>query len=407
VDDFALVSDTAYAAQNGGRIVRALLEIAISRKWANVTAVLMGMSKAIEKRLWPFDQPLKQFDLKGDIFYGLERWADEWSPAELAACSADDLGKLVHLNERHGLAILNAAKQFPSVRITYSLRPLGFDVLRIAVRVTPTFTWSTKVHGNAEPFWLWVEDHDALNILQLSHLIFRPTTESLDLDFVISIPDNEPPPAVTIRFVSDRWMGAEDEISIPLDTLVMPVASHSHSPRLDLPFLTLSTLHNPIVESIFANRLHNFNSIQTQSFWTLINTRSHSLLCAPVGSGKSMLIQVLVWYVPCTLLHRMRISCYCQDDGFEISGCVDSHRDTTEECSLRNLGRASRCIQRYRGQRGTEHWTKRVDAPARESNPYCYGRALTSGGFAAGPQETSPRTRPRYMRGIGAAGSCI
>jgi antiviral helicase SLH1 len=74
VDDFALVSDAAYSAQNGGRIVRALLEIAISRKWASVSAVLMGMSKAIEKRLWPFDQPLKQFDLKYDIFYGLERW---------------------------------------------------------------------------------------------------------------------------------------------------------------------------------------------------------------------------------------------------------------------------------------------------------------------------------------------
>ncbi|KAJ7507670.1 Sec63 Brl domain-containing protein [Mycena galericulata] len=297
VDDFALVSDTAYAAQNGGRIVRALLEIAISRKWANVTAVLMGMSKAIEKRLWPFDQPLKQFDLKGDIFYGLERWADEWSPAELAAVSADELGKLVHLNERHGQAILNAAKQFPSVRITYNLRPLGFDVLKIAARVTPTFTWNSKVHGSAEPFWLWVEDHDALNILQLSHLVFRPTTEALDVDFVISIPDFQPPPSVTIRFVSDRWMGAEDEVSIPLDTLVMPVASHSHSPRLDLPFLSPSILRNPIVESLFSGRLHNFNLIQTQSFWTLINTKWHSLLCAPVGSGKSMLIQILVWYV--------------------------------------------------------------------------------------------------------------
>ncbi|KAJ7179176.1 Sec63 Brl domain-containing protein [Mycena filopes] len=297
VEDFALVSDTAYAAQNGGRIVRALLEIAISRKWANVTAVLMGMSKAIEKRLWPFDQPLKQFDLKGDIFYGLERWADEWSPAELAAVSADELGKLVHLNERHGQAILNAAKQFPSVRITYNLRPLGFDVLRIAVRVTPTFVWSNKVHGSAEPFWLWVEDHDALNILQLSHLIFRPTTETLNVDFVISIPDGQAPPSVTIRFVSDRWMGAEDEISIPLDTLVMPMASHSHSPRLDLPFLSPSILRNPTVESLFAGRLNNFNSIQTQSFWTLLSTKWHSLLCAPVGSGKSVLIQVLVWYV--------------------------------------------------------------------------------------------------------------
>ncbi|KAJ7179883.1 Sec63 Brl domain-containing protein [Mycena crocata] len=295
VEDFALVSDTAYAAQNGGRIVRALLEIAISRKWANVTAVLMGMSKAIEKRLWPFDQPLKQFDLKGDIFYGLERWADEWSPAELAAVSAEELGKLVHLNERHGSAILNAAKQFPSVRITYSLRPLGFDVLKIAARVTPTFVWSTKVHGSAEPFWLWIEDHDALNILQLSHLVFRSTTEALNVDFVISIPDGQPPPSVTVRFVSDRWMGAEDEVSIPLDTLVMPAASHSHSPRLDLPFLSLSILRNPTVESLFAGRLHNFNSIQTQSFWTLVNTKWHALFCAPVGSGKSMLIQILVW----------------------------------------------------------------------------------------------------------------
>ncbi|KAF7352893.1 putative helicase mug81 [Mycena venus] len=295
VDDFALVSDTAYAAQNGGRIVRALLEIAISRKWANVTAVLMGMSKAIEKRLWPFDQPLKQFDLKGDIFYGLERWADEWSPAELAAVSADELGKLVHLNERHGKAILDAAKQFPSVRITYSLRPLAFDVLKIAARITPTFTWNSKVHGNAEPFWLWVEDHDALNILQLSHLVFRPTTEAMNVDFVISIPHGQAPPSVTIRFVSDRWMGAEDEISIPLDTLVMPAASHSHSPRLDLPFLSPSILHNPTVESLFSGRLHNFNSIQTQSFWTLINTKWHSLLCGPVGCGKSTLIQVLAW----------------------------------------------------------------------------------------------------------------
>ncbi|KAJ6509919.1 Sec63-domain-containing protein [Mycena vitilis] len=295
VDDFALVSDTAYAAQNGGRIVRALLEIAISRKWANVTAVLMGMSKAIEKRLWPFDQPLKQFSLKGDIFYGLERWADEWSPAELAAVSADELGKLVHLNEAHGQAILNAAKQFPSVRITYTLRPLGFDVLRIAARVTPTFTWNSKVHGSAEPFWLWVEDHDALNILQLSHLVFRPTTGALDVNFVISIPDGQAPQSVTIRFVSDRWMGAEDEISIPLGTLVMPVASQSHSPRLDLPFLSPAILRNPAVEDLFVGRLHNFNSIQTQSFWTLINTKWHSLLCGPVGSGKSMLIQVLVW----------------------------------------------------------------------------------------------------------------
>lgn len=295
VEDFALVSDMAYVAQNGGRIIRALLEIAISRKWATVTAVLMGMSKAIEKRLWPYDQPLKQFDLKPDVFYALETWADEWAPAELATLGAEELGKLIHMNEHHGKALLTAVKQFPTVKILYNLRPLGSDVLKICVQVERAFTWNTKVHGSSEPFWLWVEDHDGMDILQLSHLLFRQTTETLNVDFVISIPDGRPSPSVTIRFVSDRWMGAEDEVKVSLETLTMPVASNSHTPILDIPFLAPTVLRNPAVESIFANRLNNFNAIQSQVLWTLLNTQSHALLCAPTGSGKTTMLVALVW----------------------------------------------------------------------------------------------------------------
>nr|GAT54051.1 predicted protein [Mycena chlorophos] len=294
VEDFALVSDTMYVAQNGGRIVRALLEIAISRKWANVSAVLMGLSKAIEKRLWPFDQPLRQFELKNDLFYNLERWADEWSPAELAGQSPEDLGNLLHMNKQHGQALLNAAQQFPSAQVSYKLRPLGFDVLKIAVTLMPTFTWS-KVHGSIEPFWLWVEDHQGVNIFQLSHLVFRPGSEAVDVDFVISIPERHPPPSVTIRFVSDRWMGAENETFVPLEGIVMPTSSHSHTPRLELPFLSTSVLRNPAVERLLSGRVHNFNSIQTQSFWPLMNTQWHSLLCAPGGSGKSTMMRVAAW----------------------------------------------------------------------------------------------------------------
>ncbi|CAL1701424.1 unnamed protein product [Somion occarium] len=294
-EDFALVSDQAYAAQNGGRIIRALLEIAITRKWANASAVLMGMSKAIEKRLWPFDQPLKQFPLKAEVFYNLERYADEYTVAELASMTAAELGELVHLNERHGGAILDAAKQFPTVAITYELRPIGYDVLKIAVRVSRRFNWSSKVHGSVEPFWLWIEDHEALTILQLSHLIFRQTTDTLDVEFVISIPEGKPPPSVTIRFVSDRWMGAEDEVAVPFDSLVMPTASESHTPRLDIPFLPLSVLQDSILEDFFGRHVNSLNAIQSQIFWSLVNTRQHSLVCAPTGCGKSLIGQFTIW----------------------------------------------------------------------------------------------------------------
>ncbi|KAA1466231.1 Sec63-domain-containing protein [Dentipellis sp. KUC8613] len=294
-EDFALVSDMAYVAQNAGRIIRALLEIAISRKWADVSAVLMGLSKAIEKRLWPFDQPLKQFELKQDVFYGLERWADNYPVAELASMTAAELGKLVHLNERHGQAILDAAKQFPTVEIQYELKPLGSDVLKIAVKVIRSFNWNSRLHGSVEPFWLWVEDHEGTSILQMSHLLFRQTTDVLHVDFIIAIPPSQPPPSVTIRFVSDRWLGAENEVAVSLESLIMPTYSNSHIPRLDLPFLDLSVLRNPLLEQLLSSRLSSLNAIQTQVFWSTFRTKGHGLICAPTGCGKSTLGQLLAW----------------------------------------------------------------------------------------------------------------
>ncbi|KAF8897419.1 Sec63 Brl domain-containing protein [Infundibulicybe gibba] len=294
IEDFALVSDTAYAAQNGGRIVRALLEIAISRKWATVTAVLMALSKAIEKRLWPFDQPLKQFDLKAEIIYGLQEWADDWSVAQLASIEAQELGKLIRLNERHGQALLNAANQFPSLEISCHLRPLGHDILKIAVQIKRLFNWSTKTHGNAETFWVWVEDREGLAILQLAHITFRPTTQVVNTDFIIPIPDGRLH-SVTIRWVSDRWIGAEDEKIVSLDTLIMPRPPDHYTLILNIPFLPITVVNNSTVQNIFNRVISDLNSIQTQVFWGVVNTVRHSLCCAPAGSGKSLIAQILTW----------------------------------------------------------------------------------------------------------------
>ncbi|KAG2077544.1 Sec63-domain-containing protein [Suillus decipiens] len=303
VEDFALVSDTAYAAQNGGRIARALLDIAISRKWASVATVLMGITKAIEKRLWPFDEPLRQFDLKAEIIYGLENSREEYSPAELASMTSVELGNLIRLNERHGQALRNAARQFPTVTMTSSLRPLGSNVLKIAVSVTRDFDWNTKVHDSGEPFWLWVEDHEGIEILQFAHLLLRQSTNSLDANFMVSIPTDIPPPYFTVRFVSDRWMGAEDELHVSLDGLVMPAPSHNHTPRLDLPFLPRSSLCLPVLEDLYSTRLHDFNAIQTQVFWSVISTSMNVLVSAPVSSGKSLMGHLAIWT---TLILRPR-----------------------------------------------------------------------------------------------------
>lgn len=296
IQDFALVSDSAYVAQNSARIVRALLEIAISQKLANVAVALMGMSRAVEKRMWPYDEPLKQFNLKADILYGLEKSHTEYHPAELVTMTAAELGDLIRLNEYQGRVLLTAAKQFPSPELAYSLRPLGHDVLKVVVTVTRTFNWSTKVHGSVEPFWLWVEDHEGNTILQLAQIFLRESTDSLDVEFTTSMSTDTLPPSITIRLVSDKWLGADNELPVPLDAISMPPVCHSHTQRVDVGFLPFSSIHPPRLLDNLPSHSREFNAIQTQIFWTLINTKLNVLVAAPAGCGKSFLAHLVIWY---------------------------------------------------------------------------------------------------------------
>lgn len=297
VEDFALVSDMAYVAQNAGRIARALLEIAISRNWAAVASVLIRLCVSIERRLWALDHPMVQFlhkrMLKEGTVHMIERWANNWEIEDLASMSAAELGALIHLNEKHGEAVLACATQFPSLDLDYRLRPLGSDVLKVAVHVTRKFSWNDKVHGHTEWFFLWIEDEAGLEILQITRIPIRRTSLRASVEFVISIPRGVAPPSFTIRYLSEAWLGAEDEVYIPLDLLVMPPATSSHTPRLDLPFLSPSAVRDQKLRSITASQIGEFGSLQTQVFWTLSESSHHSLVCAPSGSGMSFMACLL------------------------------------------------------------------------------------------------------------------
>lgn len=296
MEDFALVSDQGYIAQNAGRIIRALFEIALSNKWAKASHVLAGLSKVIERRMWPdVDHPLRQFNLQPQLLHNLSQWADDWMVEDLAVMNADELGKLVRMNEKHGSALKTAAQQFPTVKITWSLRPLGHDILKIPVRVERLFTWSPKIHGTIEPFWLWIEDAEGLGIAQTFNLSFRPATETVDVDFVLSLPDGRPPSSMVIRWISDTWAGAESEAVVSFESLVMPEHAGNNTLRLDrLPLLQSNVIRNHRVQNAFAGRVSRFNALQSQVLWSLLHTKLHSLICAPIGCGKSTMAQILV-----------------------------------------------------------------------------------------------------------------
>jgi len=286
----------AYVAQNAGRIVRATAEIAMSEKWANVTATLINVGKAIETRLWPYEHPLRQFSLKPDTLLALERWADDLPISQLADSDAAELGKLIHLNEAHGRAIVNHSKQFPFLQIAYVVQPVAWDVLKISLKLIRAFEWNTKIHSGSEPFWVWVEDEHNLRILQLTHVIFHRDTDIVMVDFFILAPKVEPPGFVTIKAISDRWIGSETAIAVSLNILLMPFKPQPNTKVVSIPFLAINGIKGPaLFKNLFLPQIQFLNTLQTQAFWNVVCAKHNSLLCAPAGSGRSVLAQMAVW----------------------------------------------------------------------------------------------------------------
>lgn len=299
IDDFALVSDSNYVAQNGARLIRALLEIGLSHKWALTTSALIAMSKALEQRLWPYEHPMKQqFGLRNEVIYNTIRWADETTIQELAELSPTELGSLIHLNESHGAALHRVVKSFPTLSLSVYLKPLSHEVLKLQIYARPNFSWNERISGTMENFFLIAESEDELDILQWTNVQIRPSTEETSIDFILRIDNEKKPGFVTLRSASERWLGSEDLVTVSFEDLIMPAPPSPPTEVIDLPFLSVSALSNLKLEQAMNSLgIRNFNPIQTQCFEPFYVYSDNVLLCAPIYTGKSTLSQLSIWYV--------------------------------------------------------------------------------------------------------------
>lgn len=64
---------SVFSPQNAARLMRGLFEIALHRGWPTMAYRLLGLCKMLDKRLWGFQNPLRQFTiLKQETLVKLE-----------------------------------------------------------------------------------------------------------------------------------------------------------------------------------------------------------------------------------------------------------------------------------------------------------------------------------------------
>ncbi|KAI9681508.1 MAG: hypothetical protein M1817_002792 [Caeruleum heppii] len=296
IEDFTLVSDSNYVAQNAARICRALFMIALNRRWGYQCLVLLSLCKSVEKQIWPFQHPLHQYDLPQPILRNLDEKESASSVSALRDMDAAEIGSLVH-NHRMGTTISRILESFPTLTVEAEIAPLNRDVLRMRLYLTPDFRWNDRHNGTSESYWIWVENSETSEIYH--HEFFLLTRRKLydqhEIDFTIPLTDPLPT-QIYVRAVSDRWLGAETVTPISFQHLIRPDTESVYTDLLDLQPLPVTALKDPRLEEIYGSRFKFFNPMQTQIFHCLYHTAANVLLGSPTGSGKTIAAEMAMWW---------------------------------------------------------------------------------------------------------------
>eukprot|EP01117_Protostelium_nocturnum_P007948 TRINITY_DN2836_c0_g2_i3.p1 TRINITY_DN2836_c0_g2~~TRINITY_DN2836_c0_g2_i3.p1 ORF type:complete len:1451 (-),score=559.69 TRINITY_DN2836_c0_g2_i3:47-4399(-) len=292
IDGFSLVSDSAYVVQNISRLLRGLFEITLKKGWATVSLRLLTLCKMIDRRLWSFQHPLRQFpNVTNEILYKLEQ--KNCDIDKLTDMEAGEIGILVN-HPRLGSQIQRIVRQFPKLEIGATVHPLTRTVLRIDLEIFANFEWDDRIHGSVDPWWIWIEDGENEVIYHSEYLILNKKQIGDVFKVSFTIPITEPlPPQYFIHAVSDRWLGAECVEPISFKHLILPHIHPPHTELLDLEPLPLQALKNPEYEKLY--NFSHFNPIQTQIFHTLYYTNNNVLLGAPTGSGKTITAEIAMF----------------------------------------------------------------------------------------------------------------
>ena len=285
LEGFALAADMAFVQQSGARIMRALFEIALRRKWASLAKLCLDMSNMVAYRVWRSQSPLRQFKNVPEIVARkLERKSDiEWG--RYVDLSPADIGDLVGA-PKMGRALHKLVHQFPRLELSAQIQPITRSMLRVELTLVPAFQFDTSVHGYVQLFHVTVEDVNGETILHHEGFNVKSRSAEEEHALVFTVPILEPlPPAYFIRVLSDRWLHSESVLPVSFNSMVLPAKFPPPTELLDLQPLLPSALGEPALTRIFPFK--EFNPIQTQTFHELFKTSKNCLVCAPSGSGKS------------------------------------------------------------------------------------------------------------------------
>ncbi|AOA60847.1 RNA-dependent ATPase RNA helicase [Komagataella phaffii CBS 7435] len=298
LEGFAIVQDMIYITQSASRILRAIHEIALKKRWATVSKYSLELYKMVNKRMWLSSSPFRQFpNVHPEIIRKSESSVLPWS-YYLGLTESSEMAQAIR-SEKLGLATLKLVKQFPKLTMNANFQPITHSLMRIEVVIYPEWEWNVSLHGFAESFLLLVEDCNGERILFCDTIVIKKQYIKEEHIVEFTVPILEPSePNYFITLVSENWLQCEYKIPLMLTHLKRPKKYRPPTPLEEVPLIPVHNLNLPECRTVFDFEF--FNKFQTRVFNSVFETDASALICANKGCGKTVIAELALLRLWCS-----------------------------------------------------------------------------------------------------------
>eukprot|EP00760_Papus_ankaliazontas_P014016 PhM_4_TR15938/c0_g1_i1/m.286/K12854/SNRNP200, BRR2; pre-mRNA-splicing helicase BRR2 len=312
LDGFCLLSDMSQVSQSATRIMRALHQMALTRRWASAAEALLDIARMSERRLWSTQLPLRQLDTTGVSDATMRRLEGRRVPwVRFCEMTERDVAELCNNNQREAATLHRLIHSLPRLDVQVEHKPVSRSLLQVDCYITPTFSYNEAICGPVgEPYTLVVVDCDNHHILHQEPFMLRRVNAEREhrLRFFVEVLDPIPP-MYYVKLWSERWIGCDTSTPILLQDMHVPTPFPALS---ELPDLCVSKsdvcaqlpaemqgMASPVFEGV-----EMFAPLQSHLSRTLMTESESVLITAPSGSGKSVCAEMAVL----RMMHEHRAS---------------------------------------------------------------------------------------------------
>ncbi|KAG7661704.1 brr2 [[Candida] subhashii] len=293
LEGYALISDMIYITQSASRLLRALYEIAVLKKWSSLSKSLLDICKMVENRMWLNNSPLRQFGslVPNQIIKATEMSHLPW--IRYFSLSSEELAEAVNLKGNAKL-VNEYVMSFPRITTQYHVQPISSDFLRIQIEVIPVWSWISSVQGNQETFVVMLEDCNGLELLHYE--IFQVHRANVGKPHIVEfyIPVSDPlPPNYILSFISHKWVQCTWKTPIVLTDIQLPSSTEYYLDNSSVDLIPTSELNYEDFAGIF--EFETFNRLQSAVFDSIYNiTNENVFIGASKGDGKTTCCELAI-----------------------------------------------------------------------------------------------------------------